>query len=492
MTWSRRELLASLGVASAEGLLWGCGGTPRPALRAPEVSGEVRSWLHDAVARLRGEYPFAHALAVSRRRTTGAIDVLGAGVAHGVCEGVVLTVRTRDGAQREQVTSDLSRRGVEAAVGPLLGRAGRAANIEFGTPQIAPLPFAPGLDPRKLEDTVLLDEVAAMARRDLELSSRIVYAASLIDIDDAVVWSVSEGRDLEQRLVHVRRAMTRVAWNGTRPVVSEASRGYSGSIDAQNLSDAEIAKATRGALVLMTPVAFEDGERAILLDPDVAASLVDATARALLTSTAARRAEVASRAAPGTVIAAPVLTLVDDPTISGGYGSSSFDDEGEPAAKLMLVDAGRVVGRLADRSAVDRKMATVAGRGRRPGHVGPIEAAPSNLVVLAGSRAAPELLEDGFVLEATLGAVIDPASDRVVVSVARARERRGGKDTGRVFADLELVGDLAHVLASVTEVSSSPQTISLRDEVDGQPRWRSVEAPSLGLKGMLRARRGPL
>lgn len=492
MTWSRREVLGSLGVASAQALLWACGAPPRPIRRPLEVSGEVRSWLHDAVAKLRTEFPFAHALAVSRRRTTAAIDVLGAGVARGRCDGVVLTVRTPDGARREQVTSDLSRGGIEAATAALLVRSVKAASIDFGKPQIAPLPFAKDRDPHDVEDITLLDKVAAMAKRDKELSSQIVYAASLIDIDDATVWSVAPGRDLEQRLVRIRRAVTRVAWNGTRPVVSEASRGWIGGIDAQDLTDAEIASATRSALVLMTPSAFEDGERTMLLDPDVSASIVDAAARALLTSTSIRRPEVARRLAAGAGIAAAVLTIVDDPTVAGGYGSCYFDDEGEPATKLTLVDGGRVVGRLADSGAVDRKVATVAGRGRRPGHVGPVEAAPSNLRLLAGSVAADDLLDEGFVLQGALGAVVDPASDRVVVAVARARERRGGKDTGRVFADIELVGDLAQLLASVTAVSSSTQTISIRDEIDGQPRWRSIEAPALRLKGTLRARRGPL
>ncbi|MDB4952590.1 MAG: peptidase modulator of gyrase [Myxococcales bacterium] len=485
-------MLGSLGVASAQALLWACSSRPRPVQHPIEVSGQVRNWLHDAVAKLRAEYPFAHALAVSRRRTTAGIDVLGAGVARGRCDGVVLTVRTREGARREHVTSDLSSTGVDTASRALLSRAVRPATIELGHPQIAPLPFAANQDPRDITDATLLGKVAEMTKRDQELSSRIVYAASLIDIDDANVWSVSEGRDLEQRLVRIRRVLTRVAWNGTRPIVSEASRGWIGGIDAQDLSDAEIANATRGALVLATPSAFEDTERDVLLDPDVAATIIDASARALLTSTALRRPEVARRLAAGGAIASPVITLVDDPAVPGGYGSCYFDDEGEPASKLTLLDAGRVVGRLADRAAVEHESATMAGRGRRPGHIGPIEPAPSNLRLQAGTAAAEDLLDDGYVLQGGLGAVVDAGSDRIVVSVARAIERHGGKDTGRVFADVELVGDFAQLLSSVTAVSITTQTISLRDEIDGQPMWRSIEAPALRLRGMLRARRGPL
>jgi predicted Zn-dependent protease len=491
VSWNRREVLGSLGVASAQALLWACGGRAAPVRHAPtEVSGEIRSWLRDAVATLRSQFTFAHALAVSRRRTTGAIDVLGAGVSRGRYDSVVLTVRDKDGARREQVTSDLSQAGVAAAVHGLIGTSVRPAKLDFGAPWTATRTIAKG-DPRTFDDVNLLDRVATLARRDHELSSRIVYAATLIDIDDADVWSVAPGHDLEQRLVRVRRVMTRVAWNGTRPVVSEVARAWTGGVDVQDLSDDDIAEVTRGALVMMTPTSFDDGVKKLVLAPTVAATVIDAAARGLLTSAAIRRPEVARRLAVGASVASPVLTLVDDPTAAASYGGFDFDDEGEPAALVTLLDGGHVVGRLADADAVDAKLAIAAGRGRRPGHVGPVEPAPSHLRLVAGGTAADDLISDGFVLQGGLGAVVDPASDRIVIAVARAEERRAGKPTGRVFADLELVGDLAKLLASVTSVSKETATLGVRDEIDGQPRWRSIESPSLAVEGLVRARRRP-
>src|SRR5512142_1925007 len=54
VTVHRRDVLGALGVASASTLLWalGCGPHVPTIRRAPQVSGEVRTWLHDAVARL--------------------------------------------------------------------------------------------------------------------------------------------------------------------------------------------------------------------------------------------------------------------------------------------------------------------------------------------------------------------------------------------------------------------------------------------------------
>jgi hypothetical protein len=83
-----------------------------------------------------------------------------------------------------------------------------------------------------------------------------------------------------------------------------------------------------------------------------------------------------------------------------------------------------------------------------------------------------------------------------VIAATRAREIRGGKATGRVYPDVELVGDLGLLLAGVTDVSSDATSFAFRDERDGEPRWRSVEAAWLRIPldvakspGVVRARR---
>ncbi|HEY5944187.1 MAG TPA: metallopeptidase TldD-related protein, partial [Kofleriaceae bacterium] len=464
MTWSRREVLASLGVVSAQAALWACG-APAKQVRRRSVDGhpELREWLHDAVATLRGAGLVApHVLAVSRQRTTAAIDVLGAGVARSRCDGLVITVRDRDGMMREQVTNDLSRDGIAAAAKLLAGGAKPAA-VTFGR---TPAGFAtPNPDPDLLSDGQILQRVAVLAARDRELSSRIVYSAALLDIDDARVWSVAPGRDQQQRLVRVRKSITRVAWNGTRPIVSEAARAWSGGIDDQDLDDDELVAAREGALALMTPSAFEDRQYAFALDPAVAASVIDAAVQALFTSSAARRPEVATRLGIGAKALSPIITLVDDPSVAGAYGGFQFDDAGEPGKPVTLIDRGQVAARL--------------DRARRPGHVGLVQPIASHLRVAAGTTEQDQLLEDGFTLEGPLGAVVDPTSDRIVISVARARERVAGKRSGRMFAEIELVGELSKLMGSVTAVSKQTKTIGLRDEHDGQPRWRSIESPWL-------------
>lgn len=475
-------MLATLGVASAQAILAACGAPQRTGRRGTQVeSPEIRTWLRDAVRVLRGAgFDGVHVLAVRRNRITAAIDVLGGGVARSTSDGVVLSVRDRDGVRREHVTNTLSRTGVAEAVRVLAGKA-KPATVDFGMMPALPLVTKP--DPDVLSDGMFLARVAAMAESDRDergqmvVSSRIVYSAALIDVDDAHVWSVAPGRDLEQRNVRIRKSITRVAWNGTRPVVAEAARAYTGGIDEIELPVADIANAREDALALMTPTTFPDGEHAVLLEPGVAAALIDAAARAMLTTSVARRPEVAARLAKAPPLGA-VITLVDDPKARLAYGGYEFDDAGVIAQPITLIDKGKIAGTIGE------------GRSRRAGHVGSLEPQPSHLRLTAGGESQVGLLDNGFALEGVIDVKVDPTSDRLVVSVARARERVNKLETGRMFADIELVGSLAQVLGSVDGVSSEVQSIGFRDERTDRPRWRSVESPWIRTKALLRARRG--
>lgn len=455
-----------MGVAGASSIIAACGGTRRTVKVKPQIRDEVRTWLRDAVAKLAAVYPGVHVLAVSRRRTTAGLDIVGTGISRQRRDGVVLAVRDRDGQWREYVTSELSAAGVTAAVRALVGRDPRPASVTF--PAVPPAPRVPVVP----DDLALEKRVRAMAESDQSINSRIVYAAALIDIDDATVWSLSPHHDREQRLVHVRKRAIRAAWAGSRPVVAEGERGWIGGVDDFELG-AKAQDATAAALLLTTPGTFDAREADVVLDPSVTANLIDAGARTLTTS-AARRPEVKRRLAAGAVAAA-AITLVDDPSVPNAYGGFAFDDEGQPAHAITLIDDGRVVGMLPDR--------------RRPGHVGAVEAVPSHLRLAAGTASAESLRGDGFLLEGGQHAVYDAGTDRVVIGAARARVLEKGVDTGRVYANVELVGSMSELLAGVTGVAKETAVFSFRDEIDGEPRWRSVEAPFMRTRGTVRMRR---
>jgi len=236
----------------------------------------------------------------------------------------------------------------------------------------------------------------------------------------------------------------------------------------------------------MTPGGFSDGVYALVLDPSVVATLLDTGVRALLTTAAARRAEVKKGLVIGAPVASAAITLIDDPRTPHAYGGFEFDDEGVPGAATTLIDGGQLKAVLGDR-------AGQRGHARRPGHIGSVEPLPSHLRLVPGATRADTFAEDGFLVEGGLGAIVDPGTTRVVIAAARAREIRAGKSTGKVYPDVELVGDIGQLFASVSDVSANSVGFVVRDERDGEPRWRSIDAPWLRIPKTpalaLRARR---
>ncbi|MDX2089725.1 MAG: metallopeptidase TldD-related protein [Kofleriaceae bacterium] len=458
MTLRRREMLQALGLSTGS-LAWALGcGAARPDTRrvAGDNRGEIRAWLRDGVERLAAVFSSVQAHATMHHRTTAAIDVLGTGVARARRDAVVFTVRDAAGAQREHVTNDLSRTGIRAAVTVLAGSREQRARLTFPPPSTA-------LGLVRIDDAALVDRVAMIVRADKVSSSRIVYAAASIDIDDVTTWSIAPDHDREQRVRRIRTQVTRAAWNGTRPAISQLERGWMGELGDQTLSDDEVSAVSAKALLQMTPGTFDDGERTLVLDPHVAATLLDIAVRGLLTSLAARRPEVARRIVVGEGIASPLLSLADDPTVRGAYGGFAFDDAGRPAGPVMLLEGGRVAGRLARR--------------------------PSHLVMVPGTSSIPQLQGEGWLLEGRVTAAYDPSSDRLVLTVARARELRNGSDTGRVFPNVELSGELASLLGRIDGVGAQNQTMVVRDERDTTTLWRSIAAPHVRTRGLVRGRR---
>lgn len=48
----------------------------------------------------------------------------------------------------------------------------------------------------------------------------------------------------------------------------------------------------------------------------------------------------------GAVVAAPIVSAYDEGSITNGWGSQAFDDEGVPTQKTLVIEEGRLAGYL--------------------------------------------------------------------------------------------------------------------------------------------------
>lgn len=114
------------------------------------------------------------------------------------------------------------------------------------------------------------------------------------------------------------------------------------------------------------------------------------------------------------------LSVYDDPSLSLGYGSYMFDDEGVEAEPKRLVNCGRVVGLLHTRWTAEETGVEPMGNGRGIFHAP--KAMMSNLRVSRGSWSLEEMVQDmdeGFLIEGLVKAEVYGGRIRIYPEIAR-------------------------------------------------------------------------
>lgn len=94
----------------------------------------------------------------------------------------------------------------------------------------------------------------------------------------------------------------------------------------------------------------------------------------------------------GEKIASDKVTLIDDGTLTGQYGSSKYDDEGMPRQKNILIENGILKGFLADRLGALRLGLERSGSGRRQSYQYAPGSRMSNTYLAAGKDDEHEMI----------------------------------------------------------------------------------------------------
>lgn len=156
----------------------------------------------------------------------------------------------------------------------------------------------------------------------------------------------------------------------------------------------------------------------------------------------------------GEKVAPREVTIVDDPTVHSSRGSISFDDEGMPAVRNVLVANGVVQGHVHSRLTARRSGVAATGNGRRQNYRFPPAPRMTNLVLenSGGDRdAILASISKGLLINALGSGTVDGRTGRFSFDVILAHWIEGGR-IGEAVTGLTLSGDAQSALASVRAV----------------------------------------
>ena len=134
----------------------------------------------------------------------------------------------------------------------------------------------------------------------------------------------------------------------------------------------------------------------------------------------------------GKIVAAANVSAYDDGSLTNGWGSQAFDDEGVPTQKTLVIDQGRLTGYLYDRLRARQMGAAPTGNGRRQSfrHV-PIPRMTTTYIAPGDADAADIIAATprGFYAKSLAGGQVEPASGSFVFGVAEGYLIEGGRLT---------------------------------------------------------------
>ncbi len=158
----------------------------------------------------------------------------------------------------------------------------------------------------------------------------------------------------------------------------------------------------------------------------------------------------------GQKVASPMVTIIDDSTISGKRGSYQFDDEGINSQKTVLVENGILKGYMHSRLTAMKEGARSTGNGRRQSYKCRPIPRMSNTLIAPGTGDPDEILrsvDKGFFVQKMGGGQVNTATGEFVFEVSEGYLIDKGK-IGDPLRGATLIGNGPEILNSIDMVGN--------------------------------------
>jgi len=420
-------------------------------------------FLRDVVAEMERSVPYAAAL---MRSSDGLrLDLRDGGQSAQRLDplaGVVLTAS--DGHALEETATDRTdSEAIRIAARDLVARV-RSRPIDGVGPPLEIVPDGPveadyatpvEIDPGSLS---LADKIARFeaVRRELRQSDARAVQASA-GYGETVQQQVFVNRVgmVTQQVRRTTLALVLYVSDGQRQRYEYIGRGGTGGLECIEIAPAELADAAETAVALLTARPAPAGVYDIVADPSVSGTIAhEAFGHGVETDMFLKdRARAAHFI--GRRVGSDLVTIIDDPTVPGGYGGYYVDDEGQEAGPTVIIRDGIFQRGLSDLYSATRLGIPRSANGRRESVHRKAYARMSNTFFARGQHTRAQLVEsldDGLLVCRALNGMEDPKGWGIQIWTNYAREIKHGQPTGVLYAPVAMTGYVLDVLADVSMV----------------------------------------
>ncbi|MEL6183129.1 MAG: metallopeptidase TldD-related protein [Myxococcota bacterium] len=240
-------------------------------------------------------------------------------------------------------------------------------------------------------------------------------------------------------------------------------------------------EAARMAIAMLDAVEAPAGELPVVLSPGDSGILLHEAVGHGLEADFNRKKTSNYTDRVGENVASDLVTVIDDPTLSGSRGSINVDDEGRPARPLRLIEEGVLRGYMQDRLSADH-FGVAPGNGRRESFKDAPMPRMTNTIMLGGPHTPEEIIAEtkrGIFACRFSGGQVDISNGDFVFSLTESYLIEDGKITAPLKG-VNLIGNGPEALSRVDMLAAD---VELSDGIwtcgkDGQKVPVGVGCPT--------------
>lgn len=298
-------------------------------------------------------------------------------------------------------TNDFSEAGLlrAAQVAAHTGESGgsnltRGINLNIKPPRLK-------LEFQQFPETVSFDEkinlvlAANQSARDVSAAIRQVTLA-IGDIHRKVQIANSEGELVEDEKARIRLIVNCIAGRGDVIQTGYESTGaVAGWEFVHTVSFEDMARrAGRRAVNMLGARPAPAGRMAVVMSSEAGGTMVHEACGHGMEADLVQKGMSVYKNRRGEKVAAEGVTVIDDGTLPGRYGTSAFDDEGTPSGRNILIDRGVLVNYMYDRLTAAKDGCRPTGNGRRESYQHKPIPRMTNTFIQSGQDDPQEIIAD--------------------------------------------------------------------------------------------------
>ena len=312
------------------------------------------------------------------------------------------------------------------------------------------------------EDVTIEKKISVVRKADVTARSydKRIRQVSVIyhDFIQKVQIATTEGTITEDERVHTLAVIQVIAADGS--IIQTGYESIGGFIGFELFDEIDIEelslKTTKRALMMLTACRATGGRMPVIISSEAGGTMIhEAIGHGLEADLAQQGLSVYS----GKIVqqvAAPYVTVIDDPTLQKRRGSFRFDDEGTPSRQNVLVEKGTLKNYMYDKLTAMKDGVTSTGNGRRQSYQHRPMPRMSNTFIAPGNIPPEKIIssvDKGLLVKKMGGGQVNTVSGDFVFDVQEGYRINNGI-IGEPVRGATLAGNGPEILKSIDMVGS--------------------------------------